>query len=383
MAMTWTPERAGNWLFHCHVMTHVSPSLYVDGTSKPASEHDHHSAGMTGMVLGITVTSRDGSPSAKADLKVRPTSPEHLESRKAAIADERNGAPAPDRSHVGRSFSSANDSEPRKLTLVMRSDPNRFGDATSVRLHASGRRLATHQRTGVGAGPALVLTRGEPVEITLVNELPEPTAIHWHGMELESYYDGVHGFGGIGSADDAADSARRVICRAVHASAHRHFHLSHASPRPAAADLRLVWGDARPRSRSRPSTLRPIMCSCSAAVVRTGRCPSRAQRRALADRSFGGSEPSPSGARDQHHSRTTSSRCRCSSAESPATWRPLTKDGAPVPTDRAQPRPARQIIGVGETYDFEVDAPAGVRLSGSTCASPGGKWQAQGRVIVK
>ena len=47
-------------------------------------------------------------------------------------------------------------------------------------------------------GPTLVLTRGEPVEITLVNRLPEGTAIHWHGMELESYYDGVHGFSGAG-----------------------------------------------------------------------------------------------------------------------------------------------------------------------------------------
>ena len=25
MTMAWTPERAGNWLFHCHVMDHVSP----------------------------------------------------------------------------------------------------------------------------------------------------------------------------------------------------------------------------------------------------------------------------------------------------------------------------------------------------------------------
>ena len=46
---------------HCHVMTHVSPSLYVDGTAKPAHEHDHASAGMTGMVLGITVSPREGN----------------------------------------------------------------------------------------------------------------------------------------------------------------------------------------------------------------------------------------------------------------------------------------------------------------------------------
>ena len=31
-----------------------------------------------------------------------------------------------------------------------------------------------------------------------MNRLPEATAIHWHGMELDSYYDGVHGWSGDG-----------------------------------------------------------------------------------------------------------------------------------------------------------------------------------------
>jgi manganese oxidase len=34
------------------------------------------------------------------------------------------------------------------------------------------------------------------VEITLINRMTEPTAIHWHGIELDSYYDGVPGYGG-------------------------------------------------------------------------------------------------------------------------------------------------------------------------------------------
>ena len=42
------------------------------------------------------------------------------------------------------------------------------------------------------------MKRGEPVSITVVNQLPEPTAVHWHGIELESYYDGVAGFAGEG-----------------------------------------------------------------------------------------------------------------------------------------------------------------------------------------
>ena len=79
-------------------------------------------------------------------------------------------------------------------------------------------------------GPTLALTRGEPVEITLVNELPEATAIHWHGMELESYYDGVHGWSGDGNARHADDRTGRILRRPLHAAAtgtfmyHTHLH---------------------------------------------------------------------------------------------------------------------------------------------------------------
>ena len=47
-------------------------------------------------------------------------------------------------------------------------------------------------------GPTIVLKKAEPVGITVENRLREPTAIHWHGIELESYYDGVAGFSGQG-----------------------------------------------------------------------------------------------------------------------------------------------------------------------------------------
>jgi FtsP/CotA-like multicopper oxidase with cupredoxin domain len=53
--------------------------------------------------------------------------------------------------------------------------------------------------SGLHLGPPLVLTRGEPTNITVVNELDKPTAVHWHGIELESYYDGVAGFSGQGT----------------------------------------------------------------------------------------------------------------------------------------------------------------------------------------
>lgn len=37
------------------------------------------------------------------------------------------------------------------------------------------------------------------MEITVVNQLQQSTSIHWHGMELESYYDGVPGWGAQGN----------------------------------------------------------------------------------------------------------------------------------------------------------------------------------------
>ena len=53
-------------------------------------------------------------------------------------------------------------------------------------------------QTGGGPGPTLVLTRNQPVAIHVTNQLDEPTSVHWHGIELESYYDGVPGWGGDG-----------------------------------------------------------------------------------------------------------------------------------------------------------------------------------------
>jgi FtsP/CotA-like multicopper oxidase with cupredoxin domain len=48
------------------------------------------------------------------------------------------------------------------------------------------------------SGPLIVLNQNQPIEIDIVNKLKDPTTIHWHGMELESYYDGVPEWGGIG-----------------------------------------------------------------------------------------------------------------------------------------------------------------------------------------
>ena len=44
---------------------------------------------------------------------------------------------------------------------------------------------------GEGGVPLVRATRGEEVRLRLVNELPEPTALHWHGVRIANAMDGV------------------------------------------------------------------------------------------------------------------------------------------------------------------------------------------------
>ena len=70
-------------------------------------------------------------------------------------------------------------------------------------------------------GPVILLKRGEPVAITIVNRLPEATAVHWHGIELESYPDGVPGWSGAGKEilPSVAPGDSIVVRSEVHADA--------------------------------------------------------------------------------------------------------------------------------------------------------------------
>lgn len=70
-SLTWTPERAGNWVFHCHVLRHISPENRF--WLPAADEHQHDSAdharqGMAGLVMGITVLPSETSTSQKSNI---------------------------------------------------------------------------------------------------------------------------------------------------------------------------------------------------------------------------------------------------------------------------------------------------------------------------
>jgi len=154
MTTLWKPERAGRWIFHCHILTHISPetSAFHHESVHDAGQHTDPLSHMAGLVMGITIAAPHGTP---------------LEHR------------SPERK--------------RKLQLVIAKD-----EANPKKYTYSIVESGQLTKTGGGPGPTLVLIRSQPVAIHITNQLDEEISVHWHGIELESYYDGVPGWGGDG-----------------------------------------------------------------------------------------------------------------------------------------------------------------------------------------
>jgi FtsP/CotA-like multicopper oxidase with cupredoxin domain len=344
MAMTWKPERVGNWLFHCHIMTHVSPMLAIDGSTIPGVDpHAGHaaSAGMTGMVMGVTVVGPHRPSAPPADIAQPPG---------------------------------------RKLTLLMQTEPGRYGDAPAygfVLTDESG--VPDSNRVPV-PGPTLTLKRDEPVEITLVNRLPEATAIHWHGMELDSYYDGVHAWGGDGQqVTPMIEPGGSFVVRFTPPRTGTFMYHTHMHDR-----RQLTSGLYGAMIVLEPDATRDEATDHVFVIGRGGP--------AIAADTVLNGERAPrvvwqAGVR--HRIRLINITpndiltVSLQTPEGPVSWRPLTKDGAPLPPDRCESGPAKLTIGVGETYDFEYTAPPGRRNLWLEVRSTGGAWQVQGQVILK
>jgi FtsP/CotA-like multicopper oxidase with cupredoxin domain len=127
----------------------------VMGVPSDGETDHHHGKGMAGLVVGIEI-----KPSTSASAIPASSAP----SRKLELV-------------VGRG---EDEKDPRhRIQLSLADGKNISSTAADSEL-----------------GPTIVLHRDETTEITVVNHLTTPTAIHWHGIELESYYDGVVDLGG-------------------------------------------------------------------------------------------------------------------------------------------------------------------------------------------
>jgi FtsP/CotA-like multicopper oxidase with cupredoxin domain len=220
-------------------------------------------------------------------------------------------------------------------------------------LHEGGAEPALD--TTVRSGPPIVLRRGEPVSITVVNRAPEPTAIHWHGIELESYFDGVAGFGGSGRrlapVIAPSDSFEARFTPPRSGTFIYHTHVDEPRQQPAGLSGALLVVD--PDHPYDPATDTPVLIS-------TPRTAGVARRAVLLN---GRVDPPPVELRVgvPHRFRfiniTISRpgiRVEAWRDSTEARWRAVAKDGADLPEARKVIGLARQTISIGETYDFEL-----------------------------
>ena len=163
MSMSWAPVHSGNWLFHCHIASHASSSTYFNASHRMPSAMDAaavaqdkaHLSHMGGLVLGIRVKPRGVQEPAQ------PIS--------------------------------------QSIRLLVRSRANVYGDAVGYGFVRGDSPQAAMRDSFSAPGPTLELTRGKRVAITIVNQSHEAAAVHWHGIELESFPDGVPGWSGSGT----------------------------------------------------------------------------------------------------------------------------------------------------------------------------------------
>jgi FtsP/CotA-like multicopper oxidase with cupredoxin domain len=312
--LTWSPDRAGNWLFHCHLTAHVTPEsrLYAG----PAPEEHHHAAEpahhLAGLVLGFAVTGPNRPLPAATD-GVRRLDLHFLQ--------------GPARGRMPHTFS---------YVLQQGIDPP-AADSISI------------------PGSLLVVHRGEPTDIVIHNRARQDAGIHWHGIELESWSDGVVGWSGAGRTVapriEPGDSfrARLLLPRAGTFMYHTHMNdleqITHGAAGPLIVlepgerfdplrdHIYLIQWNGRPPLLTPPGLLVNGEPSESAPKQLA---PGVAHRFRLIDIGMAGQV------------RVTLRR-----DTSLVHWRALAKDGADLPAALRVMQPATRIMTVGETWDFE------------------------------
>jgi len=326
MSMTWSPDRPGNWIFHCHLAVHLQPD------SLSAEPGDSYLRGMVGLVLGVNVAARPGARAASALVPVR-----HL--RLIAVA----GSPTERDGHATALAASA---------------------AKHFVLEENGRRVETE----TDMSPELDLTRGEPVSIMIVNHLAEPTSVHWHGIEVQdSYVDGVVGFSGAAghlSPEIApGDSFEARFTPPRSGTFMYHAHMNEMRAELAGLEGALIVRDSgsAPSADDHVFFLKGInaklqslagepahplevngMTNPDTVVLHVGRL----ARLRFLNLTTVNVEPLVS-----ITARPDSSLTGVGDTMT-VHWLPLAKDGFDLPAAARHPRLARQELSIGETYDF-------------------------------
>jgi FtsP/CotA-like multicopper oxidase with cupredoxin domain len=251
--LTWVPEREGNWLFHCHLLRHMAPlrpppsvlprvralaarlaaldsaarqssrTATPPGAGGPSSAGAAHHAAVARDATPHDATPHDATPHDAT----APDPTAHAHQHMAGLVVGIHVVPAA-RAAGGAVPRAPRERPARALDLwVTGRDSSAAGPPTYGYVLQQGP-TPPPRDSAQRPGTPIVLARGEPVAITVHNTRATPVAVHWHGMELESRYDGVGGWSGTRAERHTSRRAGRHVRGALHAAARRHLHLPHA-----------------------------------------------------------------------------------------------------------------------------------------------------------
>lgn len=303
ISLRWVADRPGNWLFHCHAINHIESALRLD-----AVEHDGHVMSharvddvMSGLVMALTV---------------RP--------RAATVAEQAGFTPAR-RLRVWITEGPTDSAGRRPLSYVLQQGAAPRAD--SVRR----------------PGSTLVLHAGEPTEITVLNRSSQPTAVHWHGLELESYYDGIAGWSGADARTAPLIApGDSFVVRITPPRAGTFIYHTHSDERAQmSAGLYGAFLVLPRGQRDRSEGDRVAIISENGIELPDG--PDLAIDSAGATR-----------LRVIAISLTNPMRLRLVHDTTTLPWRPIAKDGADLPPRQAQTATEELVFGEGETMDLEL-----------------------------
>ncbi len=327
MAISWLPKREGHWLFHCHRIDHMSGEQHM-------------------LDPEMIVTGEDGVyPEAEARAHER------------LHADAYQGmagllTPILVRDPEGRGLHEDPDVERRRLRVFANEREGYFGDKSAFAYILQEGPEPPAPDSILIPGTPIVLTRDEPVEVTVHNRVSVPITVHWHGLELDSYYDGVAGWSGVGSRLNPAIMPRdSFIVRFTPDRAGTfiyHTHMEEAAQLSAGLYAPLIVlepGETYDADADRiflvgwggPGEDAPPFFNGSAD-------PPPVDLRAGGTYRFRFINITP-------HSQQN---VRLLDGAVPVRWRRLGKDGADLPPHQAIEVVAEQDVDAGETYDFEV-----------------------------
>lgn len=315
MTMSWTPTRPGNWLFHCHLIAHISADSRLGDVATARAQfthgmHSHAVEGMAGLVTGIHVSPGNDYHAA---------APSRLPAQKLHVFANRRdfvfgGNP-------GYSF------------ILQRG--SRMPSRDSIRI----------------PGSPIVLTRGVPYEIAVTNRTPEMVSIHWHGIELQSYFDGVGDWSGMGGqVAPPIMPGKTFVVKFTPDRAGTFIYHTHSNE-----DMELASGLYGPLLILEPGEKYDAESDRLILLAAGG------PKEDATPLINGSARPAPMQFTTGHTYRirlinispSDGKLVRLLADTTVQQWRAFAKDGATLPQNQAVIRPAIVLLNPGETYDYE------------------------------